>query len=168
MLTWQATSSPTHHPHRFPPWPHHMPPWPQLILAGPRHLPHQQGLDENRGHVALPVQDGVDVAPTWLPHGTTSKHPNACFTTHVKINIMHAIPNFCHVFACLSWSNFRWCLRKHHTAFLDIFPRVPKHHKEHGFLIVFLCEDELAPACGKTPLPSIAYRHPPTCNWWKM
>ena len=31
--------------------------------------------------MALFVQDGVDVAPTWHSHGTNSKHPNACLTT---------------------------------------------------------------------------------------
>jgi hypothetical protein len=62
---------PRHKPHRMP---RRMPPWPQEFLAGPVHCHVAEGPDENRLQVALPVENVVDVAPTWPPHGTTSKH----------------------------------------------------------------------------------------------
>jgi hypothetical protein len=43
------------------------------VLAGPVHCHVAEGPDENRLQVALPVENVVDVAPTWRPYGTTSK-----------------------------------------------------------------------------------------------
>jgi hypothetical protein len=59
--------------------PRQMTTWHLVILAGPLHQPRHQGAAWNNLHVALPVQEGSDVAPTWHPHGTTSEYPNACF-----------------------------------------------------------------------------------------
>ena len=113
LMTWHPTSRAVHIPRRMTTHATSDAMLATTFLAGPIRCHVAEGPDENRLHVPLPVEDGVDVAPTWPPHGTTSKHRNTCSITHVRVNIAHVQCKFGHVFACFSWSDFRWCSHWH-------------------------------------------------------